>query len=317
MYEGKSAAKHLLRVVASLESMMVGEREIITQFRKAFEFCQQEGLTGDRIRLLSRQCIETAKQIHTRTQMNGKPVSVASFAWKKIKEFGSVAEQRMLLVGAGQMMRAIAKYMREEPCKEASMYNRTASNAQELMKPVQGKWGSLIDLEKHVSQIDILVICTSSHDVLVTEEMFSKWTQDGSRKLVIDLSVPSNIDPEIGELPNVTFMGMSEIGEEVATNIKHWESAIVGCEPMIDEALEAYCHLLKQRTIEKMMSNVPTTIKEIRALAMTEVFAQEVSELDPKSKAVLDNIIDYFEKKYISVPMKMAREVLLTAAHTK
>jgi glutamyl-tRNA reductase len=66
-----------------------------------------------------------------------------------------------------------------------------------------------------------------------------------------------------------------------------------------------------------MMSNVPTTIKEIRALAMTEVFAQEVSELDPKSKAVLDNIIDYFEKKYISVPMKMAREVLLTAAHTK
>lgn len=316
-YEGEEAARHLLRVVASLESMMVGEREIITQFRKAFEYCQQQGLTGDRIRLLSRQCIETAKLIHTRTQMNGKPVSVASFAWKKIKEFGHVANQRVLLVGAGQMMRAIAKYMREEPCKEVVMYNRTASNAAELMKPLQGKWGSLEDLNLHESLIDVVVICTSSHDVLITKEMFSKWTSDGGKKLVIDLSVPSNTEASIADLPNVNFIGMSEIGEEVAANIKLWEGAIVGCEPLIDQALESYNHLLKQRTIERMMSNVPSAIKEIRTTAMTEVFANEVNELDPKSKAVLDSIIDYFEKKYISVPMKMAREVLLTASHNK
>jgi glutamyl-tRNA reductase len=316
-YSGDSAARHLLRVVASLESMMVGEREIITQFRKAFEFCQREDLTGDRIRLLAKQCIETAKQIHSNTQMNGKPVSVASFAWKKIKEFGPLADQNILLVGAGQMMRAIAKYMRDEPCNKVTMYNRTANHAEELMRPLNGAWNNLDALANHNDSVDVLVTCTSSHEILVGKKLFASWSASGNRKLVIDLSVPSNIDPAIADIHGVSFMGMHEIGEEVSKNIEHWENAIKGCEPLIDEALNAYNHLLKQRKIERMMSEVPGAIKEIRSLAMSEVFAQEISELDPRSKAVLNTIVDYFEKKYISLPMKMAREVLLTADHTK
>jgi glutamyl-tRNA reductase len=316
-YSGNAAAKHLLRVVASLESMMVGEREIITQFRKAFEFCQLNGLTGDRIRLLARQCIETAKQIHTSTQMNGKPVSVASFAWKKIKEFGNVADQKVLLIGAGQMMKAIAKYMHEEPCKEVTMYNRTVAHAEAIMKPVHGTWNDLKELPKCKFSFDVLVICTSSHETIVSKDIFVSPGKQEQKRLVIDLSVPSNVDKTITEIPGVCFIGMHEIGEEVSANIKHWENAIKGCEPMIDEALIAYNHLLKQRMIEKMMSEVPTTIKEIRSLAMSEVFANEMSELDPKSQAILNSIVDYLEKKYISVPMKMAREVLLTATHNK
>jgi len=315
-FVGHNAVLHLFRVVASLESMMVGEREIITQFRSAFEFCMQAGLTGDQIRLLAKKCVETAKQIHTRTQMNGKPVSVASFTWKKVKEFAGASSKNLVLVGSGQMMNAISKYLKEDSWKNVTMYNRTSEKAQKVMEPMKGNWGDLNDLTQHSSGCDILVTCTSSSDILVTKEFFKSIAFDGSKKLVIDLSVPSNIEKTVGEIPGVTFISMQDIGVEVSENQRCWENAVLGCEPLIDEAIQSYEQMLRQRRIEKMMSHVPSIIKEIRTTAINEVFAEEMKGLDEKSKALLDEIMDYMEKKYISVPMKMAREVLLTASNT-
>ena len=131
-YNGTEAAEHLLRVASSIDSIVIGEREIITQLRKAYEECSDAGLTGDDIRLVISQCIKTAKEVFTNTDLARKPVSVVSLAWQQFREFGLHVDSRVLLVGAGQIISNFAKFLQENGYSRVTVANRSAEAQPEL-----------------------------------------------------------------------------------------------------------------------------------------------------------------------------------------
>ena len=112
-YEGDSALTHLFEVSASLDSLVVGEREIITQVRKSYEFCNLLGLTGDTIRLAIKQTIETAKQVYTDTDIAKNPVSIVSLAYRQLRSLGIKNNARIVFVGAGETNANMAKYLKK------------------------------------------------------------------------------------------------------------------------------------------------------------------------------------------------------------
>jgi glutamyl-tRNA reductase len=119
--------------------MIVGEREIITQVRNAFELCKKNGLTGDFIRILLRHTIETAKRVYTETTIATKPVSVVSLAYHKLRDMNISLDARFLIIGAGVTNTNMSKFLRNHGFKKFTVYNRTLSKAENLAKDLNLK----------------------------------------------------------------------------------------------------------------------------------------------------------------------------------
>lgn len=316
-FSGEDACLHVLRLTSSLESVIVGEREIITQFRKAYEESHEAGITGDVLRILTRQAIETAKEIFTHTHLSRKPVSVASIAWSAFKEEGFSRDIPILMVGAGQIVSNYLKFLIENGYNNITIANRTLSNAEILASKYDGVAPlSLDSLSNCGKKFQVIVACTSAPGYVVTSELFDTLRSESNRNnMTIDLALPANIDPEIKHLNNVTVVTLETIQQIAENNIEFRKLAIEECEPIIQAGLENLENTWMQREIEIAMKSIPGSIKEIRDNAVNSVFARDLDEVDPKSRELIERILNYMEKKYISIPMKMAREVLLENIH--
>lgn len=311
-FNGSESAEHLLRVASGLESLVIGEREIITQLRKSYEECAAVGLCGDNTRIAVTQCIKTAKEIFTHTDLSKKPVSVVSLAWKQFLDSGIKKSDRVLLIGAGQIIRNFSKFLLENEYLNVVVANRSLQNAQAIADLVQGKAMELSHLKNHTSGFDALISCTASEEAVVDLTLYNQLLQgETTKKLLIDLAIPQDISAEVIEKCNVQYCDMNVIQSIAAENIQYREQAIQDCEPIIANGIKECERAFNERRIEQAMRSIPDTIKEIKSTALGSVFAKDLEKLDDSSKEILEKILGYIEKKYISVPMKMAREVLL------
>jgi len=132
---------------------------------------------------------------------------------------------------------------------------------------------------------------------------------DKAKKVVIDLAIPNDLDTEILNNYDVNLIAVNNLQEVAKENLQSREKELEACKIIIEKNIEGFKQILKTRKVELAMSEVPKKVKEIRETA-NEVFAKELQGLDSESKEVLDKMLSYMEKKYISVPMKMAKEIL-------
>ncbi len=313
LYTGESAARHLFRVSSSLDSLVIGEREIITQVRQAYELCQKNNLSGDLIRLLMKKTIETAKDVFTYTDISKKPVSVVSLAFQKLLSHKDIHKNSsILMIGAGQTNTAFARNLKKQGFDNVVIFNRTLSKAQKLADEINAKAFSLEELSSYKQGFDVIVSCTGSEHVLVTPALFNALTQgDSKRKYLVDLAIPYDIDRSIAQHAHVQFIGMETLKDLANKNLKERQGELNKCETIIEKSIKEFKNILKERKIELAMKEVPEHIKHIKQVALSEIFAKDIEKLDDDSKAVIDKIISYMEKKYISGPMKMAKDIML------
>jgi glutamyl-tRNA reductase len=306
------AVEHMLCVASSIDSMVVGEREIITQVRNAFDASKKMNLTGDFIRLVIRQTIETAKKVYTETSIATKPVSVVSLAYHKLRDMNIRLDARILIVGAGTTNTNMSRFLRKHGFKNFVVFNRTLANAETLAKDLKGNAYSLEDLQSYTNGFDVIITCTGSESHIITPEVYENLLQgEKDRKVVIDIALPQDLDPRVQEHQNVTHISVEVLQKISNENLKERSKEIQHVEEIIAEAIFDFKHLHKVRTVEIAMREVPQKVKEIRDTACNEVFKSELELLDDNSREVLDKIIGYMEKKYMSVPMLMAKEILL------
>jgi len=312
VFKGTNAVEHILSVASSIDSMVIGEREIITQVRNAFDFSRKLNLTGDFIRLVMRHTIETAKRVYTETSIATKPVSVVSLAYHKLREMNIPLDARMMIIGAGATNTTMSRFLRKHGFKNFVVFNRTLTKAESLAKDLNGKAFGLEALEHYEGGFDVIISCTGSDSHIITPEFYKKiLIGEESRKVVIDIAVPQDLHPEILSNHAVTHISVDFLQKISNENLKVRSNEIQHVEEIISEALFDFKHLQKVRNVELAMREVPLKVKEIRATAMNEVFKNDLESLDENSKEVLDKIISYMEKKYMSMPMIMAKEILI------
>jgi len=310
-FNGEETADHIFRVAASLDSLIIGEREIITQLRNAYEQCEKMKLTGDALRLLNQHAIRIAKDVYTHTNLSKKPVSIVSIAWKLFQEKHPDLNSKIVLVGAGQIITNFAKFLAENGYTQVSVYNRTIENANSIAKSFNTEAKQIAELKNDTSDFDALVVCTGSTDLVVSKELFNQLCVSKKRRTVIDLALPANVDLEISKEEDVTLIDMLSVQREVQKNISYREEALNDCVAIIEKGKNEFKKLFQERSIARAMSEIPNAIKEIRQTAVESVFSKELAALSDQDRELVDKIISYMEKKYISVPMKLAKSVLL------
>lgn len=320
VYEGDLALHHIFSVASSLDSMVIGEREIITQVRKAYDECCAAGLTGDFLRLVLRSTITTAKKVFTETKIATHPVSVVSLAYRKLRDLNSKLDSKILMIGAGETNTNLLKYLVKHGFRNFTIFNRTIANAEKLAtslktENIEIKTAALESLKQFEGGFDVLITCTASAQPIVTNNLYKALLQgDTSKKIIIDLALPADVDHEVIEKNSVHLIDINKLKMEADKNLAERHNELKAAEAIIGENIVEFHQIVRLRKLELAMKEVPERIREIKSRAVNDVFAKEIDLLDENSRELLGKVLDYMEKKCISVPMILAKELILESA---
>jgi glutamyl-tRNA reductase len=314
-YQGMQAVDHAMSVAASVDSMIIGEREIITQVRQAYEHCAAVGLTGDLLRIINRHVVETAKKVYTRTSIATKPVSVVSLAYQQLRKLHIPLDARLLIVGAGVTNTTMGRFLKKHGYRNFTLFNRTVSKAILLAEEFGGSAFPLADLTTYSKGFDVIITCTGADHHIITREIYSQLLQgEPQTKTVIDMAIPQDLDPSVLQQHSVHHISVNLLQKISNENLRERGKSLEEVERIFNESRSAFLEVLQIRHVELAMRAVPEEIKRIKSDAVNEVFKAEVNALDPQSREVLERVLGYMEKKYIAGPMKLAKEILVKHA---
>ena len=311
MLEGHDALEHLLEVSSSIDSLVIGEREILRQIRTAFDQCIGWNMTGDHLRLAMQLAVETAKKVYSKTRIGEKPISVVSLAIQKLLQSGFSKTGKLLLIGAGQTNLLVSKFLKKHEYQNVTVFNRSIERANSLAEMLKGNAFLLEDLKSYQAGFDGIIICTGSDKALLNDELYASLLKgDEDEKLIIDLAIPNNVEPSVAENFNVNFIEIEDLRSLAKENMSFRQKEISSAQKIIEKNLVNFQKTHQQRQITKAMSHVPQKIKAVKAHAMNEVFKKDVDELDENAREVLERVLTYMEKRCISIPMEAAKNTV-------
>jgi len=311
-YSGLVAIRHLFEVASSVHSLVVGEREIIKQIRDAYRDQLPWGISGDRVRMLVEQTVRTAKKVYADTRIGEKPVSVVSLAVKKLLARNLPKSAEFLLVGAGDTIRLVLKHLTKKGFKNFTIYNRTAEHAQTLAVGLNCDGHAIEQLRRHSQTVDCVIACTGAQQPTVTHETLPQHILAHTNKTVwIDLGLPADISTQIRDEAATNYIGLESLQSLAKENMAFRQKEVKQAGMITEKKLIEFQQSLGLRNIEVAFQKIPTKIKSVKEKALQEVFAKDMETLDDKSIQVINKMMDYMEKKCISIPMKVAKEVAL------
>lgn len=310
--QGADAVEHLFNIASSVDSLVVGEREILGQVRQAYNFCNKEKLTGDTLRLLMQEAVVTAKEVYTRTKIGENAVSVVSLAVKKMLQLPLPQNPHIAIIGAGQTNTLMAKFLLKYGYDNFTIFNRSEENGKALAKKLGGTFYPLDALSTYDKKIDLLITCTGANAPIVTEPIYLQLTQQNKATFpIIDLAVPSDVAVQVLQKYEPTFIGMEEIRALADYNMTLRQKEVVAACAYIQAHLEEFKIKYRRRNVERAMAVIPQKIKAVKTRAYEQVFQKEIADLDEDAKETLDKVVAYLEKKYIGIPIVVAKEALM------
>jgi glutamyl-tRNA reductase len=333
LFEGDDAVRHLMGVASSLESLVVGEREILAQVRDQYQHCKLLGLTGDQLRLLMKQVVVTAKRVYTETAIATRPVSVVSLAYRALRDHGVKKDARFLIIGAGKTCADMCRYLSKHGFKDLHIFNRTLSKAETLVKEVGGEAYPLDTLVAFDEGFDVIISGIGRGTAIVDRELFATLHSSpsprekgageeghssplpgrgaGGEVLLVDLALPHDIATDcMGDVP-AHLIRIEDLQAQAEENKAGRQEEVGACAAIIEDGVREFRELASERHVERAMSSVPEEVKALRERAVNEVFAKDIATLDERSREVLTAVLDHMERKYISVPMKLAKRIIL------
>jgi len=308
---GSEAVLHLFDVAASVDSMVVGEREILRQLRLAYLACHEGGHCGDHLRILMQSAVAAAKKVYHNTKIGQKPVSVVSLAAQRIRQQRlDPATARVLMVGAGQTNWLVSKFLKKQGFSRVTVANRSLGNAEKLAAVFDGYATSLDALGAYDQGFDLLIVCTGATRPVIDSALFSQLLngEQADDKVVVDLSVPHNVDAGVIEKYHPTYIQIDDLRLLAQENLAFRAGEVTEARKLIGTQLSNFRERVQQRRIELAMKDVPAEIRGIRKRAMRVVFQRELADLDGDTVDLIDRMMHYMEKKCIGIPMKAARE---------
>ncbi len=240
---GRDAAQHLFRVASGLDSMMLGEAEILGQVREAYKRAAGNGSTGPVLNRLFQSALEVGKRVRAETEIGTRPVSVA-VAGVKLAEriFGDLKGHRALIVGAGAVAEQVVENLRARGIGELELVNRSFERAEELARRFGGKALDWESLGTAIAHAEIIVVSVSGSAHVLTRTMVERamLARAGRALCLIDLSVPRSVEPDVEGMYNVYLFNVDHLGEIVEQNKKAREAEIPRAEAIVDEHVNKF-----------------------------------------------------------------------------
>jgi glutamyl-tRNA reductase len=205
-YEGEECVRHLFRVVCGLDSIVIGETEILGQVKKAYALARESGSAGPMLHRLFQRAFHVAKQVRSRTEITRGAVSIASVVVDlAVKIFRDLAQRKVLLLGAGEMSERTARALRARGVSDIRVSNRSFERAERLAASVQGRAVAFQHWPDECRDIDILISSTAAQEPLLTPEILGPMIRERLEQplFIIDAAVPRDVAPEVNEMDGV------------------------------------------------------------------------------------------------------------------
>lgn len=302
-FYNKFAATHLFEVTAGLDSMVLGENEILRQVKAAQELAQQAHASGPILNQLMRYAITAGKRVRTETDINKGCASIGSLAARLVKDHVSaLAKPRVLVMGAGQMAQVMVKNLEAETAT-LFLANRTPEKARDLQLLYAGDSHLLTPQEAlcRVAEMDAVVVCTSAEHYLLRPQDFAQGLDQSL--LLVDLSVPRNIDPELGYLPHVQLFDVDALQHKVDMSIEKRRMYISQAQSIIGEETTRFLEWFNNRDVVPTIKALYQTFESIREHELQRGTARHKDQITPEIEAVLDQVTRAMVQKILHHPV--------------
>lgn len=288
-FEGSDAVRQVFRIIGGLDSMVLGEYQIVNQLKQAYQLAHEQSTTGAVLNRLFHHAFGVSKRIRTETTISDGKTSIPSVAVDVIRdEDPDFTNRRILIVGAGEMAQQAAQYLRAAHATQFAICTRTLTNARALADVCGGEAVPFSDLESELTKADIVITATNCPMALVTVDRIGRaQAARGNRPLLlIDLAVPRNVEPEVGTLPEIRLHDVDSLGRIVAENRRQRTAQAETCEQIIEEETNAFNEWVAQSKVRPLIEQM---FEDVRALAEIEVrsmFRRCPDLSDPQRQAV-------------------------------
>jgi glutamyl-tRNA reductase len=310
-YSGDGAIAHLFRVTSSLDSMVVGEAQIVAQLKAAYQQACDGGCTAVVFNRLFRHALEVGKRVRTETAIGERPVSVSSAAVElALQVFGKLRDHVVLIVGAGETSELTATHLKSHGIERILVTNRTFAAAEELARRVGGKAVPFEDLEGHLAAADIVISSTSAPHYVITRERVERAFKHRRHRpmFLIDIAVPRDLDPEINRVRDAYLYDIDDLQHVVEQNRSEREKEAQHAERIVEQELASVNDWLRSLEVVPTIATLREAVEDIRRGEL-ERLGNRLSDLTDEQRAQVDMLTASIVNKILHVPTVKMKEV--------
>lgn len=283
-YQGGDAIRHLLRVACGLDSMVLGEPQILGQLKDAYSQSLNASTLGKSLGRLFQHAFAVAKQVRTDTAIGNSPVSVAFAAVSLAKQiFSDLAESTALLIGAGDTVELAARHLHDNGIKRLIIANRTVERAHNLAVQVDGYAISLSELPAHLAEADIVISSTASQLPILGKGAVERALKQRKRKpiFMVDIAVPRDIEAEVGQLEDIYLYCVDDLKDIIEENLQSRRDAALQAEEIIDSQVDHFQAWLRTQDAVPVIRAIRDSAEEISKHSLEKALRQLEQGLSP------------------------------------
>lgn len=308
LLSGRDMVAHLFSVVSSLDSQVLGETQIVSQVKDAYQAALDAGACRETFRRLFQQAFEVGKRVRTETEIGTRSVSISTSAVDlALKTFGTLEDRRVCVIGAGKMGEIACRYLLDQGAREVRVVNRTFAAAERLADRMGGIAVPFSDLPDVLSWADIVISATAAPGFVITPETLNGAEWDGGRELLlIDIALPRDIDPECRRNTGVSLYNLDDLLRTVEGNREAREREIALAMSIVDEGIAGFLVWMQERETVPTISHIYEKMERVcDQEVVSAIHEMEVAEGRPLTNvevAVLEKLARGVGRKIVHGP---------------
>lgn len=293
--------RHLFLVASGLDSMVVGEPQILGQVKDAYRLATDCNTTGFFIDKVFHRTFNVAKRIRTETKIGYNPVSISAMAIELAKKiFGDLKDKKILVIGVGEMCEIALKYFRKEGVSDIYITNRTLRNAQKLADEIAGVPYPFSDLQELITKIDMVLSSTGSEEPIIGQDLVSAVMKKRKQRplFFIDIAVPRDVEPSVNNIENVYLYDIDDLKELSQKHLSDRLAETQKAHSIVEEEVEKFTSWLKQLDMNPLISSIYEKVEEIRTKELKKIL-QKLQNVDNETEKNIELLTKSIVNKII------------------
>ena len=315
-HTSESAIRHTFRVASSLDSMVVGEPQILGQMKDSYEAALEANMTGIILNKLIRKAFSVAKRVRTETNIASSAVSISYAAVELAKKiFGGLEDKRVMLIGAGEMCELAARHFMNSDIKEILVTNRTHSRAEKLAEEFGGRAVLFDNLYLDLDEVDIILSSTGSPNYIIHAQQVTEALHKRRNRpmFFIDIAVPRDIDPGINDLDNAYLYDIDDLQGVVEANKKEREKEAAAAEVIIDGEIGRFHSWLRTLDVTPTIISIREKVESVRKIELEKLMSNLGEKLSDKEKKAIESATAAMINKILHMPISNLKKMADTA----
>ena len=310
-FRNADAIRHVFRVAASLDSMMIGEPQILGQVKEAYRIAADAGTVGMHLSALMNRAFAVAKKVRSETGISQSAVSISYAAVELARKiFGDLAGKTVMIIGASKMGELAAKHLKRAGVSSVLVTNRTFERAVELAKVFEGAAVPFEHFTDHMDRADIVISSTGAPHFIIGRSLAEQiiYRRKNKPMFFIDIAVPRDIDPAVNEIGNAFVYDIDDLQQVIDANLKERMKEASRAEEIVDSEVQAFCLKMQSREVVPTIVQLRDTLERLRRDEI-ERNRRHLRDLSPEQQAAVDQITKSIVNKILHSPIEQLKEM--------